>query len=88
MDPVFHCGRRVPRRTRIRGYVGLLAVLVHLFGRPGDSLNEYVFPSAVTLAKGRKVASAPIYMGSLYTSLDEYVANVMWSLGRYVVCRL
>lgn len=31
---------------------------------PGDNLNGYVFPLAILLAKGEKVALAPIYLGS------------------------
>lgn len=50
-----------------------------------DNLDSYVFPLAVLLAKGKKIALVPIYMGFLYAGLDECVTNVMWSLGRYDV---
>lgn len=52
-----------------------------------DSLNGYVLPLVNLLAKGKKVALAPIYLGSLYARLDECVANETQSLGRYDVYR-
>lgn len=41
-----------------------------------DGLNNYAFPFAILLAKGKKLALAPIYLGSLYARLDECLSNV------------
>lgn len=38
--------------------------------RVRDGLNDYAFPLAILLAKGKKVVLAPIYLGSFYTWLD------------------
>lgn len=41
-----------------------------------DKHNGYVFPLAVILVKGKKVALAPICLGPLYARGDKCVANV------------
>lgn len=34
---------------------------------PEGGLNSYMFPLAILLAKGERLALAPIYLGSLFT---------------------
>lgn len=48
---------------------------------PKDDINYYVFPLAIRLAKGEKVALAPIFLGSLYYRLDECVQSLMNLMG-------
>lgn len=47
-----------------------------------DGLNPYVFPLAIKLAKGERLALAPVYIGSLFR-LDECVGNIVKSVGRF-----
>lgn len=52
----------------------LLAYWLSYFVFPSsleDGLHSYVFPPAVLLAKGERLALVPFYLGSLYTRLDE-----------------
>lgn len=37
------------------------------------------------LAKGKRLALAPLQLGSLYDQLDEYVHNIVCSVSRYNV---
>lgn len=55
------------------------------FPSPEDGLNNYVFALAIFLAKGKRLALAPLYLGSLYNRLDECVHNIFCSLGPYNV---
>lgn len=48
---------------------------------PEDDLSLYVFPSAILLANGKKLALSPLYLGSLYAGLDQCMANVVLSVG-------
>lgn len=48
-----------------------------------DGLNNYVFPLAILLAKGERLALTPTYLGSLYAR--QCIANIAGSLGRYDV---
>lgn len=48
-------------------------------------LNNYVFHLAIILAKGERLALLPLYLGSLFDSLDKCANNVVWSVGRYDV---
>lgn len=41
-----------------------------LLSRLEDSINTYVFPLAIHLAKGKKLQLVPLYLGLLYTRLD------------------
>lgn len=50
-----------------------------------DGINSYVFPLVIRLAKGEKVALAPIFLGSLFYRLDECVQSLVRSMGRYTV---
>lgn len=50
-----------------------------------DGLSSYIFSLAILLAKGRKVALAPIYLRSLYEHLGVCFTNVTLSLGCYDV---
>lgn len=52
---------------------------------PKDGLNHYVFPLAISLAKGENLVLASSYLGSLYAHLDECVGNVVKPMGRYNV---
>lgn len=52
---------------------------------PKDGISPYVFPRAIRLAKGERLALAPIYLGSLFYQLDECVQNIIKSMGRSIV---
>lgn len=52
---------------------------------PEGGLNSYVFPLAILITKCERLALAPTYLGSLYTRLDECLANIAWSLGCFYV---
>lgn len=54
-----------------------------LSNNPGDTLKPYVFPLAIVIVKWEKFALAPRYLRSLYAWLDECVANVVRSAGRF-----
>lgn len=46
-------------------------------------MHSSVFPMAMMLAQGRKLALASWFLGSLYAWLDECCRNVNRSMGRY-----
>lgn len=50
-----------------------------------DGLNNYGFAVAILLAKGERLALAPLYLASLSERLDECVNNIVRSGGRYDV---
>lgn len=52
---------------------------------PANGHNPYVFPLAILLAKGEKLAVASMYLESLYSQLDEWVVDVIPFMGRYEV---
>lgn len=52
---------------------------------PEDGINSFVFPLAIRLAKGEKIALGPIFLGSLFYRLDECVRSLVRSRGRYTV---
>lgn len=52
---------------------------------PEDGINAYVFPLAIRLARGEKVALALIFLGSLFYRLDECVHSLVRSMWRYTV---
>lgn len=52
---------------------------------PEDGINAFVFPLAIHLARGEKVALASIFLGSLFYRLDECVQSLIRSMGRYTV---
>lgn len=54
-----------------RGSHGLLALVFCFLDLPEDGLHSYVFPLAVLLAKGKRLALVPLYLGSLYARLKE-----------------
>lgn len=54
-----------------------------LLSGPKAILNSYAFPLMILLAKGERLALAPISLGFLYTRLDECIVNVAHSLGCY-----
>lgn len=56
-----------------------------VFLGPEDEINPFGFPLAIILAKGKRLALAPIYLSSLYARLDKCVNNVARSVGRYEV---
>lgn len=42
-----------------------------------------MFPLTMLLGKGEGLELAPLYLGSLYSRLEEFLNNVVHSLGRY-----
>lgn len=50
-----------------------------------DSLDPYVFPLVNLIRKGIQFELAPLYVGSLYTQLDECERNIVLEVGRYDV---
>lgn len=48
-----------------------------------NKMNQFVFPLAIPIAKGVKLALAPLYSESLYTELDECIQNVNKAIRRY-----
>lgn len=52
-----------------------------LLSGPEDGINAYVFPIAIRLARGEKVALTPIFLGSLFYRLYECVHNLISSMG-------
>lgn len=46
-----------------------------LLSGPEDGIHPYVFPLAIKLAKGERLALVPIFLGSLFYRLDECVQN-------------
>lgn len=51
--------------------LGLLAFLFVIPSLPEDGPYSYVFPIAVILVKGKRLALAPLFLGSFYARLDE-----------------
>lgn len=54
-------------------------------GGPKDGVNPHIFPLAVRLGKGEKLALAPRFLDSLFRRLDESAENLTKSRGRYIV---
>lgn len=52
--------------------------------RPENGLNPFIFPLAILLVKGKKLALARLYLGLLYAHMDECVSNVVCSMGRMI----
>lgn len=50
-----------------------------------DRINSFVFPLAIRLEKGEKIALRPIFLRSLFYRLDECVESLVRSMGRYTV---
>lgn len=44
-------------------------------------MDNFVFPLVILLAKGKRLALAPLYLGSLFDWLDECVCNIVHSVG-------
>lgn len=42
-----------------------------------DEPNSFVFPLAFLLAKGKRLALSPLYLGSLFDRVDERVSNIV-----------
>lgn len=59
-----------------------LSIYILLSG-PEDGINVYKFPLTVCLAKRKKLSLDPLYLGSLYSWLDECVCNITTSMARY-----
>lgn len=54
---------------------------------PEDAIHPFVFPVAMSLAQGKKLALVPWYLGFFYARLDKCLRNTTCSAGRYdVVC--
>lgn len=47
-----------------------------------DGLDSYVPPLAILIVKGVQLALGLLYLGSLHVRVDEYVNNVVQSVGR------
>lgn len=54
-----------------------------LLSEPEDGLNSYVFPLAILLVKGERLAQASNYLVSLFTRLDEWATDIVRSLRLY-----
>lgn len=52
-------------------------------GPPKDGVHSSVFSMAMMLVKGKRLALAPWFLGSLFSRLNECCRNVAWSMGRY-----
>lgn len=50
-----------------------------------DGIKAYVFPLAIGLRKGKKLAPGPVYLGLLFARLNECGNNILRSVGRYDV---
>lgn len=50
-----------------------------------NGLHSYVFPIAVLFVKGKRLALASLFLGSLYVRLDEFLKNSVKSVGQYDV---
>lgn len=48
-------------------------------------MNNDVFPLAILLVKGKRLAVEPPHLASLYNRLDEFVHNIFYFVGRYDV---
>lgn len=48
-----------------------------------DGINLFIFLMAIILVKEERLGLTPIYFGSLYSNLDECMANVVRSIGTY-----
>lgn len=60
------------------GYRGLFA------SGQEDDLNNYMFPLAVLLTKRERLVLVTIYLGSLYSWMDECVSNIARSMSCYI----
>lgn len=77
MDPVFPKGQGTPNE---HNGVAPLIVLALSVCSPKWPLEWYKFIyllMAIYLTKGEKLALDPIYLGSLFTRLDECVHNIL-----------
>lgn len=50
-----------------------------------DGLNLYIFPFGFLLANGERLPLVPLYLGSLFFTLDEYIKNIVRFVGCYNV---
>lgn len=50
-----------------------------------NSINGYVFPLAIHLAKGKKLPLGLLHIGSLYGRLDKYANNILRLIRLYDV---
>lgn len=48
-------------------------------------MNSFVFPMAMSLAQGKRLALAPQYLGALYAPLNECSMNITRSVSQYDV---
>lgn len=51
-----------------------------LLSGPKDDLNADVFPLAILLPKGEKLALASLYLRSLYERVDNCIENMVCSV--------
>lgn len=65
------------------GNAFVLIILVVLLSAPEDGLTSFVFPSVIPLAKGRRLALALLYLGSLFHRLNQCANNIVRYIGRY-----
>lgn len=50
---------------------------------PEERLNTFVFPLVFLLAKRKRLSLAPLYLGSLFDRLDEFIGNILKFVDRY-----
>lgn len=81
----FTNGPGVASEVRVEAMLSFWLSWYILPSGPKDGLNAFVFPLAIHLARGEKVALAPIFLGSLFYRLDECVQSLVRSMGRYTV---
>lgn len=81
----FTNGPGVASEVRVEAMLSFWLSWYVLPSGPEDGLNAFVFPLAIRLARGEKIALAPIFLGSLFHRLDECVQSLVRSMGRYTV---
>ncbi|PON88277.1 Aminotransferase-like mobile domain containing protein [Trema orientale] len=52
---------------------------------PINVIHRRVFPLACMMACGKKFALGPLYLGTLYRRMDQFVSDMIRSVGRYQV---
>ncbi|GMN59933.1 hypothetical protein TIFTF001_029026 [Ficus carica] len=54
-------------------------------GPPCDTIQKSLFPMAISLAQGKKLSVAPLFLGQLYRNLDLLPKDEVLGLGRFYV---
>lgn len=85
LDVILQGRQGALKREDSGGPTILLVVAVILSRGQEDSINTYVFPLAIRLTKGKKLAIGPLYHWSLYAQMDECANNIFCFKGLYNV---